>query len=34
MMAYRKLNEDRKDYLLNIVNEFIAKKRNKKYFFL
>ena len=26
MMSYRKLKEDRKDYLLNIANEFIAKK--------
>ena len=26
MMSYRKLNKERKDYLLNIANEFIAKK--------
>ena len=26
MMSYRKLKEDRKDYLLKIANEFIAKK--------
>ena len=26
MMSYKKLNKDRKDYLLNIANEFIAKK--------
>ena len=26
MMSYRKLNEERKDYLLNTANEFIAKK--------
>ena len=28
MMSYRKLKKDRKDYLLNIANEFIAKKTN------
>ena len=27
-MSYKKLKKDRKDYLLNIANEFIAKKRN------
>ena len=26
MMSYRKLKEDRKSYLLNIANEFIAEK--------
>jgi len=26
MMSYRKLKEDRKDYLLKTANEFIAKK--------
>ena len=26
MMSYKKLKKDRKDYLLNIANEFIAKK--------
>jgi hypothetical protein len=26
MMSYRKLKKERKDYLLNIANEFIAKK--------
>ena len=26
MESYRKLQEDRKDYLLKIANEFIAKK--------
>ena len=26
MMSYRKLKEERKDYLLNIANEFIVKK--------
>ena len=26
MMSYRKLKEERKDYLLKIANEFIAKK--------
>ena len=26
MMSYKKLNKDRKDYLLNIANEFIAKE--------
>ena len=27
MASYRKLQEDRKDYLLKIGNEFIAKKK-------
>jgi len=31
MMSYRKLKGERKDYLLKIVNEFIATKTKKNF---